>query len=82
MGGFQGWWGVRSLLLSREARLMELDCSMRLRNMSAAEELAVISLVSCASLALAWVQEADYFAIFFAIAAVISGEEAIRRSLR
>jgi hypothetical protein len=32
--------------------------------------------------ALAWTHEADWFAIFFAIAAAISGEEAIRRSLR
>jgi hypothetical protein len=32
-------------------------------------------------LALAWAQEADLFAMFFAAAAAISGEEAIRRSL-
>jgi hypothetical protein len=32
-------------------------------------------------IALAWAHEADYFAFFFAIAAAISGEEAIRRSI-
>ena len=44
-------------------------------------ELAVVCLAACAGLALAWAHEADYFAMFFAIAAAISGVEAIRRSL-
>ena len=48
---------------------------------SAILELTVISLLSCAGVALAWSHESDWFAIFFAIAAAISGEEAIRRSL-
>jgi hypothetical protein len=45
-------------------------------------ELTVICLAACACLALAWAYDADYFAMFFAIAAAISGVEAIRRSLR
>ena len=48
--------------------------------MSPVRELAGISVLSCICLAAAWGHEADGFAIFFAIAAVISGEEAIRRS--
>jgi hypothetical protein len=51
------------------------------RDTGAVLELTVISLLSCAGVALAWAQEAEYFAIFFAIAAAISGEEAVRRSL-
>jgi hypothetical protein len=43
-------------------------------------ELSVICLIACVCLALAWAHEADYFAVFFALTAVISGEEAIRRS--
>jgi hypothetical protein len=43
-------------------------------------ELAVVCLAACAGLALAWAHEADFFAMFFAVAAAISGVEAIRRS--
>jgi hypothetical protein len=42
---------------------------------------SAICLLACLCLALAWAHEADYFAMFFAAAAGISGEEAIRRSL-
>jgi hypothetical protein len=45
-------------------------------------ELTLIFLVACVCLALAWAHEANYFAMFFATAAAISGEEAIRRSRR
>jgi hypothetical protein len=44
-------------------------------------ELALISLAACLGLGLAWQQEADYFAMFFAAAAAIAGVEAVRRSL-
>jgi hypothetical protein len=44
-------------------------------------QLSAICLLACLCLALAWAHEADYFAMFFAAAAAISGEEAIRRSL-
>jgi hypothetical protein len=44
-------------------------------------ELTVICLLACMSLALAWAHEADYFAMFFAAVAAISGVEAIRRLL-
>lgn len=44
-------------------------------------ELVLISVVSLFSLAVAWEYAADLFAMFFAIAAAIAGEEAIRRSL-
>jgi hypothetical protein len=54
---------------------------MRLRKLSVTKELAVICVLSCACVALAWAHEADYFAMFFAAAAALSGEEAIRRSL-
>jgi hypothetical protein len=43
-------------------------------------QLAILGVVSCAGLALAWAHDADYFAMFFAIAAGISIGEAIRRS--
>jgi hypothetical protein len=49
--------------------------------MSEIRDLAGVCLLSCACVALAWAHEADYFAFFFAIAAAISGEEAIRRSI-
>ncbi len=45
-------------------------------------ELMVICFTSCVCLALAWGHEANYFAMFFAAAAAISGEEAIRKSRR
>jgi hypothetical protein len=44
-------------------------------------ELAFISLAACLGLGLAWRQEADFFAMFFAAAAAIAGVEAVRRSL-
>jgi hypothetical protein len=44
-------------------------------------QLSAICVVACLCLALAWTQEADLFAMFFAAAVAISGEEAIRRSL-
>jgi hypothetical protein len=44
-------------------------------------QLSAICVVACLCLALAWAQEADLFAMFFAAAVAISGEEAIRRSL-
>ena len=37
-------------------------------------------MAACVCLALAWAQEANYFAMFFAAAAAISDEEAIRKS--
>jgi hypothetical protein len=43
-------------------------------------ELSIVCLIACACLALAWAHEADYFAMFFAAAAAISGVEAIGRS--
>jgi hypothetical protein len=45
------------------------------------KELAIISLVSCWALGLAWLRESDYLAMFFAVAATIAGVEAVRRSL-
>ena len=48
---------------------------------STVKQLALICIVACLCLGLAWAHEADFFAIFFAAAAVISGEEAVRRSL-
>jgi hypothetical protein len=44
-------------------------------------ELALISLVACFALGLAWAYEADFFAMFFATAAAIAGVEAVRRTL-
>jgi hypothetical protein len=41
-------------------------------------QLSAICLLACLC---AWAHEADYFAMFFAAAAAVSGEEAIRRSL-
>jgi hypothetical protein len=55
--------------------------SMPPNDATAVWELTVICLLSCAGVALSWAHEADWFAIFFAAAAAISGEEAIRRSL-
>jgi hypothetical protein len=46
-----------------------------------ARELALISVMACAGLALAWAHEADFFAIYFAAAAAIAIVEAARRSL-
>jgi hypothetical protein len=43
-------------------------------------ELALISAISFA-LGLAWIYEADFFAIFFATAAAIAIVEAVRRSV-
>ena len=44
------------------------------------KELALITLLSCLALGLAWRYEAYYFAMFFAAAAAIAGVEAMRRS--
>jgi hypothetical protein len=44
-------------------------------------ELALICLLACFGLGLAWAHDADFFAIFFAAAAAIAGMEAVRRSL-
>jgi hypothetical protein len=44
-------------------------------------ELAFLSGIACLALGLAWFYEADYFAIFFAVAAAIAVVEAVRRSL-
>src|ERR1700738_2838183 len=81
VGGFQGWWGVRSFLCSSLKRSSESSGFMRRTNANAVLELSGICLLSCACLALAWAHEAEYFGFFFAIAAAISGEAAIRRSL-
>ena len=48
---------------------------------SAVKELALICFVSVLSLLVAWEYEANYFAMFFAAAAVLSLMEAISRSL-
>ena len=45
------------------------------------KELAVISVVAVLGLGLAWRQELDYFAMFFAVTAAIVIVEAARRSL-
>jgi hypothetical protein len=44
-------------------------------------ELALISAISSFALGLAWIYEADFFAIFFATAAAIAIVEAVRRSV-
>ena len=44
-------------------------------------ELALISLIACVGLALAWAHEADFFAMCFATAAAIAIVEAARRSV-
>ena len=44
------------------------------------KELALIALLACLALGLALRVEADYFAMFFAVAAAIAGVEAMRRS--
>jgi hypothetical protein len=44
-------------------------------------ELTLLTALACLSLGLAWAQEADYFAMFFAVAAALAGVEAVRRSL-
>jgi hypothetical protein len=44
-------------------------------------ELALIVIVACFVLALAWAHDADFFAIFFAAAAAIAIVEAVRRSV-
>ena len=44
------------------------------------KELALIALLSCLALGLAWRHEAGYFAMFFAAAAAIAGMEAFRRT--
>jgi hypothetical protein len=44
-------------------------------------ELTLLTTLACLGLGLAWAYEADYFAIFFAIAAALAGVEAVRRSL-
>jgi hypothetical protein len=45
-------------------------------------ELALVSGIACVALGLAWIYEADYFAIFFfAAAAAIAIVEAVRRSV-
>jgi hypothetical protein len=45
------------------------------------KELGLISVVAVLALGVAWRYEADYFAMFFAVAAAIAGVEAVRRSL-
>jgi hypothetical protein len=45
------------------------------------KELTLISAVACLCLALAWVHEANFFAMAFATVAAIAGVEAVRRSL-
>jgi hypothetical protein len=44
-------------------------------------ELTMLTALACLGLGLAWAYEADYFAIFFAVAAAFAGVEAVRRSL-
>jgi hypothetical protein len=44
-------------------------------------ELASISAISSFALGLAWIYEADFFAIFFATAAAIAIVEAVLRSV-
>ena len=45
------------------------------------KELALISGVASFALGLAWIYEAEFFAIFFATAAAIAIVEAVRRSV-
>jgi hypothetical protein len=45
------------------------------------KELALISGIACVALGMAWLYEADFFAIFFATAAAIAIVEAVRRSV-
>jgi hypothetical protein len=42
---------------------------------AAIRELVGICLLACACVALAWVHEADYFVLFFGLAAAIAGAE-------
>ncbi len=44
-------------------------------------ELALIVIVACFALALAWAHDADVFAIWFAAAAALAIVEAVRRSV-
>jgi hypothetical protein len=44
-------------------------------------ELMMLTALACLGLGLAWAYEADYFAMFFAVAAAFAGVEAVRRSL-
>jgi hypothetical protein len=44
------------------------------------KELALIALLACSALALAWYVDQDYFAIYFATSAAIAIGEAFRRS--
>jgi hypothetical protein len=44
-------------------------------------ELIALTTLACLGLGLAWAYEADYFAMFFAVAAAFAGVEAVRRSL-
>jgi hypothetical protein len=44
-------------------------------------ELALISVIACVGLALAWAHEADFFASCFATAAAFAVFEAARRSV-
>jgi hypothetical protein len=44
-------------------------------------ELSLLTLLACLGLGLAWAHEADYFGMFFAVAAALAGVEAVRRSL-
>ena len=44
-------------------------------------ELTLLTLLACLGLGLAWAYEADYFAMFFAMAVAFAGVEAVRRSL-
>jgi hypothetical protein len=43
-------------------------------------ELTLLTMLACLGLGLAWAYEADYFAMFFAVAAAFAGIEAVRRS--
>jgi hypothetical protein len=45
-------------------------------------ELALLTLLACVGLGLAWAYEADLFAMFFAVAAAFAGVEAVRRAKR
>jgi hypothetical protein len=45
------------------------------------KELTLVSVFAVLALGLAWAQEQEVFALFFAAAAVIAGMEAARRSL-
>jgi len=44
-------------------------------------DLAIISMIACVDLALAWAHEDNFFAICFAAAAAIASVEAVRRSV-